>query len=253
MDYTKAVGNVVELQCLAKFIEMGFDCSIPYGDACKYDFVADVQGEFLRIQCKSSTHPLKKDGSRDTQAIMFYCCAQTTNTKKTTRHIYTSDDIDYFATYHEGQVYLIPVEECSTSKTLRFSPPNNGQSNTWNKAEDYLIENILGHKQSAIFIQQSQEKKNLNKNIQYYCSQCEKNLVSKEGGLCHDCASFNSRKVERPDRETLKQMIRTTSFLELGRAFNVSDNAIRKWCKSENLPFKKSEISSYSEEEWSKI
>jgi hypothetical protein len=31
-------------------------------------------------------------------------------------------------------------------------------------------------------------------------------------------------------REELKEMIRTESFLSIGKRFEVSDNAIRKWC-----------------------
>lgn len=40
-------------------------------------------------------------------------------------------------------------------------------------------------------------------------------------------------------RETLKEYIRKYSFLECGRKCGVSDNAIRKWCKSYGLPHKK--------------
>ena len=35
--------------------------------------------------------------------------------------------------------------------------------------------------------------------------------------------------------------------------FGVTDNAIRKWCKKFNLPFKKEDIIKYSEEEWINI
>lgn len=31
MNYTQSIGNVVELKCIAKFIEMGYEVSIPYG------------------------------------------------------------------------------------------------------------------------------------------------------------------------------------------------------------------------------
>ena len=153
MDYTKAIGNITELQCISKFIEMGFDCSIPYGDCCKYDFIADLGNKLIRVQCKTSKNPQRKDGTRDVESIMFSCVAQTTNTKKTVRHKYTEKDIDYFATYWEGNVYLVSVKEWSTTKTLRFSPPLNGQGN-YNRAEDYLIENVLGRYQSEKFLTQ---------------------------------------------------------------------------------------------------
>jgi len=45
-------------------------------------------------------------------------------------------------------------------------------------------------------------------------------------------------------------MIRTMSFEAIGRQYNVSGNAIKKWCIAENLPSKKSEIKNYSDEMW---
>ena len=39
--------------------------------------------------------------------------------------LYTKDDIDYFATFWENQVYLVPVEETSSKKVLRFESTSN--------------------------------------------------------------------------------------------------------------------------------
>ena len=61
------------------------------------------------------------------------------------------------------------------------------------------------------------------------------------------------RIVDRPDRNTLKQLIREKSFVQIGKDFNISDNGIRKWCKDYNLPTTKKEIKSYSENEWELI
>lgn len=55
------------------------------------------------------------------------------------------------------------------------------------------------------------------------------------------------------EREELKQLIRNQSFLAIGKQFNVSDNAIRKWCDKYNLPRKKTEIKNYSDKEWNLI
>lgn len=54
-------------------------------------------------------------------------------------------------------------------------------------------------------------------------------------------------------REELKDLIRTTPFTTIASQFGYTDNAIRKWCDKFNLPRKKSEINSYSDEEWTKI
>lgn len=254
MFHTQSIGNVVELQCISKFIEMGFDCSIPYGNACKYDFIADIKGDLLRIQCKAST-PMKKNGKRDTEAFTFSCKTQTTNTRGTTCHGYSSQEIDYFATYFQGEVYVIPVEECARSKVLRFSPPNNGRAN-YNKAEQYLIQNMFGHRQDKCFLDQKKERENIVAPTQrriFKCLQCGVNNIYTEGGICRECRNYNMRKVERPSREELKSLIKDESFLEVGRKFRVSDKAIRKWCESYHLPSKKSDIKKYSDKEWTNI
>lgn len=55
----------------------------------------------------------------------------------------------------------------------------------------------------------------------------------------YSCARLASRKVERPDRETLRRLIEKNSFVSLGKIFGVSDNAVRKWAKCYGLEFKK--------------
>jgi hypothetical protein len=45
-------------------------------------------------------------------------------------------------------------------------------------------------------------------------------------------------------------MIRTTPFTTIAKQYGVSDKAVSKWCKSENLPYRKKDIKSYSDEEW---
>jgi Zn finger protein HypA/HybF involved in hydrogenase expression len=56
-----------------------------------------------------------------------------------------------------------------------------------------------------------------------------------------------------PTREVLKKKIRTMSFLQIGKEYDVSDNAIRKWCDTYGLPRHASEIKSISDEDWEKI
>lgn len=254
MNYTQSIGNVVELQCISKFIEMGFQCSIPYGNSAKYDFIADLgNGELIRIQCKSSTWERKTRDEKN--AFSFSCTTCTTNTKTTVTHPYTVEQIDYFATFFNNQVYLVPVEECSTSKVLRLVPPKNGNKN-YCKAEDYTIEKVLSHLQSDKFKSDMENREQQINSVytlpQYFCPECG-NPVSYRGNLCCDCAHKKSRLVKRPDRETLKMLIRTTPFTTIGKQFGVSDNAVRKWCDAEKLPRKSREIKKYSDEEWANL
>ena len=155
----------------------------------------------------------------------------------------------------KDKIYVIPVDECSTSKTLRFKAPQNNTQ--YNKAEDYEIE-----KRFAISLELSSSKEEYEKRMnnikvkekEFFCTKCEGKLSGEnKTGLCPKCYALTTRKCERPPREELKRLIRTTPFTTIGKKYNVSDNAVRKWCDAEGLPRKVSEIKSYTEEEWLKV
>ena len=86
----------------------------------------------------------------------------------------------------------------------------------------------------------------------YTCPNCGK-PISRGAKLCKECAAKEKQKTDRPNREKLKELIRTTSFTKIGNDYNVSDNAIRKWCDRYNLPRTKKIINSYSDEQWALI
>lgn len=84
------------------------------------------------------------------------------------------------------------------------------------------------------------------------CPLCGKEK-DKDAECCIECWNKLKRTTEWPSREVLKFEIRNYSFLEIARKYNVSDNAIRKWCKNYNLPFKKMEINKISDKDWLKV
>lgn len=99
-----------------------------------------------------------------------------------------------------------------------------------------------------------QSHKNTNKiEKKYFCSNCGAEIQSKVAKLCVDCANKARRVAERPSRDVLKGLIRTKPFLQIAKDFNVSDNAIRKWCRAEGLPTTKKEIQNYNDSEWELI
>ena len=132
---TKQQGNFTELKCLAGFVEQGCNVSIPYGEDSKYDFIADINGKLIRVQVKTSSPQ-----DENAEAICFSCRSTHKNFKGVANVRYSPDDVDYFATYWNNKVFLVPIKECSTQKTLRIVPPKNGhsQKNT-NYASDYEL------------------------------------------------------------------------------------------------------------------
>lgn len=90
------------------------------------------------------------------------------------------------------------------------------------------------------------------KKILHYCSDCGCE-ISRKATKCVSCSHKDQYRTLHPSRDELKVLIRSLSFTKIGEKFNVSDNAVRKWCKKENLPFKSSEIKKYTDEQWEKI
>lgn len=130
-------------------------------------------------------------------------------------------------------------------ENLRWVCPNCNQQLETTNGKNKLNRNHISSKGAS---SDNTEK------IKYYCKKCNKEISkNSNSGLCFECSSKLKRVCERPSREELKKLIRTTPFTKIGEQYGVSDKAITKWCISENLPSRKKDINSYSEEEWNKI
>ena len=89
------------------------------------------------------------------------------------------------------------------------------------------------------------------KSEQKYCLDCHR-PIGKNSTYCKHCSpkyhnNSNAKvtKENRPNKEELLELIKTKSFCEIGRIYEVSDNTIRKWCKKEGLPSTKKELKEY--------
>lgn len=117
--------------------------------------------------------------------------------------------------------------------------------------EELLAYKVFDEKIATNLIQERNDKFNKK---EYFCIKCGEK-ISGQGttNLCKKCQGKETRLVERPTREELKNLIKTTPFTKIAEKYGVTDNAIRKWCDSYNLPRKKKDIDSYTDEEWEKI
>ncbi len=158
-----------------------------------------------------------------------------------------------------------------------------GQKPIWNdKPMTLILDHINGYKTD-----------NRLENLRWVCPNCNSQLDTTNGKninhgvrklyYCIDCGSIITNKSERCDkckkiyrktcnlidnenqiynypkanklvkREELKDMIYNNSFLQVGKYYGVTDNAVRKWCRNFNLPTRRSEIEKYNKDEWNKI
>lgn len=250
MNETKQKGLVTEIECELAFAKLGILLSKPIVEDSRYDYLADIGNTFLRIQCKTSSV------SEDNSYIEFATRTARSNTKETYARKYTKKEIDYFYTYYNNKSYLVPVEECSTTKKLRFVPTKSGQIDGISFAKDFELEKILKEKEFFNDFQKhevniiSSSKKNDIKNNQ--CIKCGK-PVCDNATMCVQCYNLSQRKVKRPSREQLKILIRTQPFTKIAEKYKVTDNAIRKWCDSFTLPRRKKDIELYTDQEWKEI
>lgn len=218
-------GQIIELKVQEELLRYGFDISIPSYNASKYDLIADTGRELLRIQ-------IKKSISNSNSSFSFPCTTQNVRSSTKAKHKYTNEEIDYFATVWKDRVYLIPVDETSLTKTIKFDD------------DTYLISNILSGYERLT----DEELYNSSHTGKYYCEDCGCE-VSYGAIKCLSCRNKEKSK-NIPERFVLKQLIREIPFTQIGKQFGVSDNAVRKWCDKYNLPRKTGEIKKYTDKEW---
>lgn len=218
-------GQIIELKVQEELLRYGFDISIPNYNASKYDLIADTGKELLKIQ-------IKKSISNSNVSFSFSCTTQNVKSSTKAKHKYTANEIDYFATVWKDKVYLIPVDETSNQKTIKFED------------ETYLASNVLQSYERL----SDEELYNSSHHGKYYCEDCGCEISC---GAVKCLACRNKEKSKNiPVRDELKDLIKTTSFTEIGRLYGVTDNAVRKWCDKYNLPRRVTDIKKYTEEEW---
>lgn len=69
------------------------------------------------------------------------------------------------------------------------------------------------------------------------CLVCESKVSNNSFDYCsQECSKYALRKVkDRPSQEQLLEELKTTSYVQMGKKYGVSDNAIRKWLKSKRV------------------
>ena len=120
------------MQVASYLLSLGYIVSQPLVQDTKYDLIVDINHKLIRLQVKTARENKKNTGG---ECITFNCRSTTNNVRECKQRYYSQEDIDYFATYWNNQVFLIPVNECSAEKTIWLTKPNSLKSTY---AYDYL-------------------------------------------------------------------------------------------------------------------
>lgn len=81
------------------------------------------------------------------------------------------------------------------------------------------------------------------------CAECDNRFekLKRVSKYCSvECSNKGDRKVKnRPTSEELYDLLKGNPFTKVGEMYGVSDNAVRKWCKSYGIPTKSSYYRKY--------
>ena len=136
MAALKQLGDLAELKIACDLRERGCEISIPFGEDCNYDLIADYRGVLHRVQAKFT----RSDGIRITVR-----CRSHSLTKGRVRHTkhYTAKMVDWIAVYDAttNACYYLPSAELGSGRselTLRLTPARNCQRIGIRDAASYL-------------------------------------------------------------------------------------------------------------------
>jgi hypothetical protein len=95
---------------------------------------------------------------------------------------------------------------------------------------DYTFYKDVQDKIRIDHVKNKRDKKSCPK---WFCKICAAPLSANiKSGLCVKCSRIKCRKVERPTKERLGELIKDNPIIKIGKMFGVSDKSIMKWCKS---------------------
>lgn len=225
----KEKGNSGLVAAIAYYGFKGYTISLPLNDTQDYDLIVDNGEKLLKVQVKAT-------GQRSEYGYTIVNVASSGGTSGKVYKTVKDTDVDIlFVVTEKQELYEIPIEEVTTRKSLYLGPDR----------QCFRVDNI-----DTKYISKTQHRE---KEIKY-CIECSKILGEKNNsGLCVSCANKKHRKVERPLREELKNLIRKIPFTTIATQYGVSDKTISKWCEAEGLPSRKKDINSYSDAEWEDI
>jgi PD-(D/E)XK nuclease superfamily protein len=127
------VGVQTEAIILAELARRGYRVLLPFGHNQRYDLVLEIDGSFLRVQCKTGR---LRDG-----CVIFRAQSVRSNTRKAVMRDY-KDDVELFIIHcpDTRRLYVIPIEDATrTQGTLRIDPTDNGQNKRVRWARDYEL------------------------------------------------------------------------------------------------------------------
>lgn len=133
---TKAIGEKSEAIIMTEFIKNDIPVMLPFGDNQRYDMVIEINGKFLRIQCKTG---------RLLEDVIDFPSSSSSAHRSGGRKGYVGE-ADFFGVYcpDTNAIYLVDVSRVGSSNVkLRLKPSKNNQTARVNFAKDFEFNKVL--------------------------------------------------------------------------------------------------------------
>lgn len=234
MNY-KDIGTIGENCVIGELSKYGLGIAPVLSDNYPFEMIAITDNKLFRVQVKTSTQ------NKNNEYISFDL--RTNNWYKGTSKKYTEKDCDIIILYDlvEHKCFLLSPKDFSDkgSFTIRYKKQktNNGHGINWH--EDYIISNkrikeIFDFEVPDLKIYFATQEKKYTRTCQE-CGEIFEHNYKNVKYCSSNCRGIKRRKVERPSKKELEEMIKTTPLLRIGRSYGVSDNAVRKWARKYEL------------------
>jgi Holliday junction resolvase-like predicted endonuclease len=121
----KQKGDLAELKVAADLADRGCSISVPFGEDCDYDLIADFGGILHRVQVKYT--------ESDSRVVSVRCHSHSlTNGRVRRTKRYTAKTVDWLVVYDRtsDRCYYVPARELGSGRSqlhLRLTPALNGQ------------------------------------------------------------------------------------------------------------------------------
>jgi len=107
-----------------------------------------------------------------------------------------------------------------------------------NRGKNYRVDKNIMEYNNLKNSKKIKEKKKVEPKVYNTCKFCGCDILTKRKEFCSkECYSnYRYKKNGRPDKEELiESFLKYKNFLQVGKFYGVSDNAVRKWCKKYNM------------------
>lgn len=214
----KEKGNTGLALAIGYYGSNGYTISIPLNDTQDYDLIID-DGVLKKVQVKAT-------GQRTPQGYTTVSVSSSGGTKGERYKTVKDTNVDIlFVVTELMELYEVPKSAIMASCSMNLGP----------SMQEYRKDNI-----GTVYTTKVRTK------MEKICECGETLGENNSTGVCLNCAMKERRVVDRPSKEILLEELKQTNFTAVGKKYGVSDNAIRKWCKSYGLPSTAREIKTFT-------